>query len=929
MGEREQLWRFGVFELDSRSRELSSNGGKSKLQEQPFQILSALLERRGEVVKREELRRRIWPGNTFVDFDNGLNVAIAKLRHALDDKAENPEYIETLPRLGYRFIAPVKILPAAGEERTAGPASRSRNLLVWGLISTALIVGIAFVVLLAQRPASGNASVRPRPAVAIMGFRNLTAQPDQDWVSTALSEMLATELGAGDNLRIIPGESVARTKLEMALPDAERYSEQTLASIRKRLGADYVLVGSYLDTGAQPRRVRLDLRLQDAKTGDTVAMWPANGGEDDLAGLVVQAGLALRQSLTSKSVSPAEVNGVRAALPPSSDSARLYAEGLNKLRHFDARGARDLLGQAAAVDPNYALAHAALSDAWSALGYAEVATNEARKAWQLSAQLPRTDRLSIEARYRETNSEWDQASRIYQRLVEQFPDNAGYGLRLAGAQINAGKANDALVTLERLRKLPAPLADEAAIKFVQSQAAEKLGDFERAQATAAEAAGVAHAGGAQILEADARALGCRQLVQLSRLDQAEAACQSAREIYARTGDRLGLAASMAYLAAAYCNQGNAGEARRLYTEALDINREIGNARSDAQWALSGLAVLLMQQGDLAGARRLYEESLEMARLVGSRPDEASALGNIASMWLREGNLRRARELFEQALKRARAIGAKAAVASALNSLGQTLYLLGDLPEAAKMLNQAVDADRETGAKLESADALSWLGRVRMAQADFDGARRRFDESVQVAGQIHGQIFSAQYRLAQSELALAMGQPAQAEGAIREGLDVYRRAKALDRELEAQVLLARALLEQGKVKEAQQEVAAADVLARASQQRAARLGYSIVSARAEAASGERTAAERAARRLQGTVDEAEQEGFLGYQLEARLALGEIESNAVRSGGARVSLDKLEKDARAGGFETIARNAARALERVKSTPLLVHQQAKGPG
>jgi hypothetical protein len=137
------------------------------------------------------------------------------------------------------------------------------------------------------------------------------------------------------------------------------------------------------------------------------------------------------------------------------------------------------------------------------------------------------------------------------------------------------------------------------------------------------------------------------------------------------------------------------------------------------------------------------------------------------------------------------------------------------------------------------------------------------------------------------------------------------------------------LEQGKVKEAQQEVAAADVLARASQQRAARLGYSIVSARAEAASGERTAAERAARRLQGTVDEAEQEGFLGYQLEARLALGEIESNAVRSGGARVSLDKLEKDARAGGFETIARNAARALERVKSTPLLVHQQAKGPG
>src|SRR5580658_255213 len=731
MVEREHLWRFGVFELDSRSRELTRNGGRSRLQKQPFQILSALLERRGEVVTRDELRLMIWPGNAFVDFDNGLNVAIAKLRHALDDDAEKPEYIETLPRLGYRFVAPVETLPAAAEEPASRPAQQSRKLWGWALVSTVVVLGLAFLVLLVSRAASGSAPARLRPAVAIMGFRNLTAQPDQDWISTALSEMLATELGAGEHLRIIPGESVARTKLEMALPDAESYSAQTLTKIRRRLGADYVLVGSYLDTGAH--RVRLDLRLQDARTGETVATLPADGGEEDLAGLVAQAGLALRPSLELGPVGQSEVSGVRAALPPSSESARLYAQGLNSLRHFDARGARDLLEQAVAVDPNYVLAHAALSDAWSALGYAEVARNEARKAWQLSAQLPRRDRLAIEARYRETNCEWDQAIRIYQLLAEQFQDNADYGLRLARAQINAGKANEAIVTLERLGKLPALAADEASVKFVQSQASEKLGDFERAQATAAEAAGVAHARGAQILEADSRALECRQLVQLSRLDQAEASCESAREIYARTGDRLGLAASMAYLAAVYCNQGNATEARRLYTQALDIDREIGNAKSDAQWALNGLAVLLMQQGDLAGARRLYEERLGMARLVGSRPDEASALGNIASMWLREGNLQRARELFEQALNRSQSIAAKANVASALNNLGQTLYLLGDLPEAAKMLERAVEADRETGSKLESADALSWLGRVRLAQADFDGARRRFDESVQVAG----------------------------------------------------------------------------------------------------------------------------------------------------------------------------------------------------
>jgi len=910
----DRRWRLGVFELDSRTRELWGKGGKSRLQEQPFQILSALLERRGEVVTRQELRLRIWPGDAFVDFDNGLNVAIAKLRHVLGDNAEEPKYIETLPRLGYRFIAPLETLPAL-EESPSAPAKRSRNRLVWALISTVVTVSAALLIVVANRPAAGSPSVGLRPSLAIMGFRNLTARTDQDWVSTALSEMLATELAAGEHLRIIPGESVARTKLDLALPDADSYSARTLTKIRQSLGADYVLVGSYLDTGTQPRRVRLDLRLQDAKTGETVATLPTEGGEDDLTGLVMQAGLALRPSLVSGPVSQSDSSGVRASWPPSLDSTRLYAEGLNSLRHFDARGARDLLEQAVAVDPNYALAHAALSDAWSARGYAEVARNEARQAWQLSGQLPRTDRLPIEARYLETTSEWDQASRVYQRLVEQFPDDADYGLRLAGSQINAGRANEALTTLERLHNLPAPMADEAAIEFVQSQAAEKLGDFERAQATAAEAALAAHGRGEQILEADARALQCRQLVQLSRLEQAEAACEGAREIYARTSDRLGLAASMAYLAAAYCNQGNANEARHLYTQALNIDREIGNAKGDAQWAVNGLAVLLLQQGDLAGARKLYEESLGMARLAASRPDEASAAGNIASMCLREGNLPRARELFEQKLKLSQSIDAKAAAASASNNLGQTLYLLGDLQGAAKMLHRAIEADRETGAKLETADALSGLGRVRLAQADWDDARQRFEESVQVASQIRGEVFGAQYRLARAELALAMGQPAAAEAPIRVGLEVFRRAQAHDRELEARVLLSRALLDQGRVVEAHQEVAYAAALARISQQRGDRLAFAIVAARTEAASGKPTELESATLKLQATATEAGLQGFLGYQFDARLALAEIETKAGRGALARGSLEKLEKDARARGYQAIARNAAHALEKLK--------------
>ncbi|MFN7998785.1 MAG: hypothetical protein U0Q18_34495 [Bryobacteraceae bacterium] len=139
------------------------------------------------------------------------------------------------------------------------------------------------------------------------------------------------------------------------------------AQIRKRLGADYVLVGSFLETGSPARHIRLDLRLQDAKTGDTVALRPQNAGEDDLAGLVVQAGLAVRQKLPAGSFSQSGAGAVPVALAPNFDSARLYAEGLNRLRRFDARGSRDLLEQAVAADPAYALAHAAIR-AWSPWG---------------------------------------------------------------------------------------------------------------------------------------------------------------------------------------------------------------------------------------------------------------------------------------------------------------------------------------------------------------------------------------------------------------------------------------------------------------------------------------------------------------------------------------------------------------------------------
>src|SRR6202158_5034450 len=135
--------RFGVYEFDLRSGELRKHGIRIKLQEQPCQILAILLEHRGELVTREELQRRLWPSDTFVDFEHSINTAIKKLREALEDDADEPRYIETLPRHGYRFIAPVEEEPTAEEQLAVSPeAPQTRSRPRWYMLLPGAAVGI-------------------------------------------------------------------------------------------------------------------------------------------------------------------------------------------------------------------------------------------------------------------------------------------------------------------------------------------------------------------------------------------------------------------------------------------------------------------------------------------------------------------------------------------------------------------------------------------------------------------------------------------------------------------------------------------------------------------------------------------------------------------------------------------------------------------
>ena len=256
------------------------------------------------------------------------------------------------------------------------------------------------------------AAAKGRRSVAVLGFKNLSGAPQAAWLSTAFSEMLTSELAAGGQLRTVPGEEVARTKTDLSLPDTDSLGEDTLGKVYQNLGSDLVVLGSYVDVGGQ---VRLDVHLQDARNGETLATVSETGGEQQLLEVVNRAGAELREHCGIAKVTAQQANEVRALTPSNPEAARLYAEGLAKLRAFENVAARGLLEKAVAAKPNFALSHAALSRAWAGLGYDAKARDEAKRAFDLSDNLSRDDRLWVEGRYRETAHEWGKVVKIYQR----------------------------------------------------------------------------------------------------------------------------------------------------------------------------------------------------------------------------------------------------------------------------------------------------------------------------------------------------------------------------------------------------------------------------------------------------------------------------------------------------------------------------------
>jgi DNA-binding winged helix-turn-helix (wHTH) protein/tetratricopeptide (TPR) repeat protein len=928
------VYRFGEYELRVRARALFRQGVGVPLPSKTFEVLLYLVANSGRVVTKDELLKGVWP-DSFVEESN-LTQHVFRLRKALQPQPDSPPCIVTVPGQGYQFsvvvesdvesLTPAKMTPGtlATEDEIVVQTIRERSTVVteeivhqppallpaarrfgWKTVAGVAASAAALAVLgiwgwLATHHSRPSARANRR-SIAVLGFRNLSGRPEEGWLSTALAEMLSTELVAGEKLRLVSGEEITRTKLDLHLADVDSLSRNTLARVHQDLDSDLIVLGSYTALVGQPdTRIRLDVRLQDTAAGETIADVAAVGSEANLFDLVSQAGAELREKLGVEAVSPVEAVSVRASLPSNRDAARLYSEGLARLRVFDALAARGLLEGAIAADPKYSLAHSALAEAWSRLGYDKKAQAEARQAYELAANLSREERFVVEGRYRDIDHEYDKAIEIYRSLFVLFPDNLDYGLKLAAVQVRAGKGHDALATVESLRKLMPPASELPLIDWQEVAAWEALGEIKPQEQPLARAVELARAQGSRLILARARQEQCWVFSHLEQLQDAVAACRESRDIYASAGDGYGEANSLTLWADAI-SEADATEAIRLYQQAEVIERKVGSEMGVAT-VLNNLGIVYGAQGDLAAAEKMYRQSLESFHLLGSKVNELKVTGNVADERREQGDLPGAIQLYQAALQLDRETDTGSA-----NMIGFDVavvhQLQGDLAGARQEMNQALQFWQKNGDRNSQAEAMSGLGNLLLEEADFSGARKMYEQALAIRKAGGDQLTIAQTQLELAELSLEEGHPpAEQEGATRQVIEVLQKQKARDDEIQAWTILARAMLAQGKAAAAADAIGHARSLAGKSQAPETRWRTAIAASRVN------SSGPAARKELDAVVAKSRDLGYRGVELDARLALAEIEMKAGQTAAGRAHLAAIEADAKAKGYNLIARKAS---------------------
>ncbi len=447
--------RFGVFEADLRAGELRKNGQRVRLQEQPFRVLAMLLEHPGDVVTREELRTRLWPADTFVDFDHGLNKAINKLRDALGDSAESPRFVETVARRGYRFLADVKgaDAPPVDDAQPAAPiASRTPRAPARGWKLAMLGLFVLLAALATWKILSGD---RPSPVVrslAVLPLESLSNDASQDYFADGMTDELITDLGQIRALRVISRTSVMVYKR----------ARKPVAQIARELNVDAVVEGTVLRSGD---RVRITAQLIDAAADRHLWSQSYEGELRDTLALQSKVAGAIADQIRIN-LNPQEQVALRHVKVVDPEAYESYLKGRffwNKRTGAGLKVALAYFTQAIEEDPSYAPAHSGLADTYALLADWEYGVMTPKEALP-KAKAAALEALELDGTLGEAHTslafcldvydwDWDAAGREFRRAIELSPSYATAHQWYAAHLIVMGRTDEAIAEMWKAESL--------------------------------------------------------------------------------------------------------------------------------------------------------------------------------------------------------------------------------------------------------------------------------------------------------------------------------------------------------------------------------------------------------------------------------------------------------------------------------------------
>ena len=931
------VYRFGRFELEPAERRLSEAGGAAiALTPKVFDTLVLLVERAGHVVSKDELMKALWPRG-YVDESN-LTKHIWLIRRALGDGEEDSRFIETVPKAGYRFVAPLTVIeappapvlssaappaapsassPPAGDAAAtamprapaataAGTAARYAFLgrpamLVVTLIAVLLALAIGWR-LARSPPAAGTPPGHLGRTIALVGFSNLSRNPKDAWLAPALSEMLGAELSVADSVQVVPDELVRDASSDLSAPAAGGYSPATLAQLRQRLDADYAVSGSYVVGGsADDAPLRVDIALQDTRTGALVASVSDQSAVSGLIALATQAGATLRSKLGAQTPDAETLGLIANTRPPSLDVTRRIGFALDALEHYDAARARDELLEAVAEAPGYAPAYTYLAQAWSALGFRAKALAAAEQAAQKSVNLPPEQRLEAEAVADSAHAEWSKAAAAWGALIRLRPASIEYRLRAIDAQLAAGSTPAAQATLRELERLP-DAANDPRVELAAVRISGELDDARGGEQHAATALRLAEQRDAAGLVADAQLALAGARTHLNKNEEARASLLAAIAAYRSIRNPRGEAAARIALAQALSNLNRHQEAREEYQRAMELDRSIGDLAGIAA-VYRDLCSMLWTAGDRDGAQAAARNSLALARETGDLGLQAWTIQGLATIAADEA-------ASDEVLAEYREVVALTARAG-----HQTSWTLTNIADVQRMRGE-LDAARETcsramaeAAPLTDSQFAVFAGftcaLIESDRGNAAGARAGFEEVIRRVGSGGDDSYRNNSLMMLAQLDMDEGRWSAARERLQQASRGFAAAEERTGEADAEAM--RALCAQ-----ALGDAAAQDQALR----RARRLRQSITSRQevylvdivlARLGDAARPDPESADRLLALAAD-AERRHWLGWSLEAKLAAWEL-LRARNADGARALRRDIEDTARRHGFGRILTLLAR--------------------